>query len=675
MNSSNPSTTGGTGAIAYRRDVDGLRAVAVLLVVFDHVHTRLTGGYIGVDVFFVISGYLISSLILSEMAAGRFSIATFYERRLRRIFPALLAMLMGTSAIAYTLLIPSQTAAFAKSSLAALLSVSNILFWRQTGYFDAPSATKPLLHTWSLAVEEQFYIFFPLFLIAMQRWFPGRLRAAIWTIAALTFALACLIVPQDATAAFFFSPLRAWELLIGTILSQRWLPPIVGAVWRNIAAAAGFLLILIPSVVYTSATQFPGLAALPPCLGTALLIAAGETGPSVVGRLLAWRPVAFIGLVSYSLYLWHWPLLVFVETNYAHVSGGMSWQLKLAIVAVSFGVAILSWRYIEMPFRSGPLRPDRRTLLAITGSAAMVVAAAGVYMTVSDGAPFRYSLEALAMDGFASYDPNDAFRTNVCFIDPKYKSTFANFDKTGCLKQDPARRQYLLLGDSHAAHLYPGLKSVFPELNFMQATASSCLPLMTQRAGKAGYCVGLTSYIYGDYLIRHHVAAIVLSGRWFERDFAELGRTVAWIRQRGIKVIVVGPNIEFDASLPQLLALSAAGGRDSGVVERHRNPEPMLTDRKLADLAANQWKVRYVSVYQNLCGGDSSPCPAYAAPGVPLLFDGGHFTVEGSILLAKTMRVRNQLAWDIPDRIPQLIDGKQTAARTATQRRADVVYK
>jgi peptidoglycan/LPS O-acetylase OafA/YrhL len=207
--------------LSYRRDIDGLRAIAVLLVVLFHIRTRVIGGYIGVDVFFVISGYLISSTILSEMAVGKFSIVNFYERRIRRIFPALLIMMLVTTALAYHYLAPMEMESYAKSLLAALFSVSNIFFSHQAGYFDGASGLQPLLHTWSLAVEEQFYIFFPIMLIVVRKWAPNRLKTAIWTITGVTFLMACIWVRRDPIFTFFFAPLRAWELLIGTIVSQR----------------------------------------------------------------------------------------------------------------------------------------------------------------------------------------------------------------------------------------------------------------------------------------------------------------------------------------------------------------------------------------------------------------------------------------------------------------------
>jgi peptidoglycan/LPS O-acetylase OafA/YrhL len=634
-------------SLTYRPDVDGLRAVAVLLVVFYHLLTRFaTGGYVGVDVFFVISGYLISSVILSEMAAGKFSVVNFYERRIRRIFPALFAMLLGSAALTYFYFVPSETEAFAKSLLAALFSVSNFLFWRQAGYFDTPSALKPLLHTWSLAVEEQFYIFFPLFLIAVRRWFPDRLRAAIWSIAILTFALASITVPRDPAAAFYFAPLRAWELLIGTIVSQHYVPAIAGKMQRNAAAIGGLVLILAPAFLYTSKTPFPGIAALPPCLGAALIIAAGETGPSVVGRLLALRPVVFIGLISYSLYLWHWPILVFVERNYILSSAK---ELNRASVFVaSFIAATLSWLFVETPFRTGRFRPSRRALFAVAGVAVLLIAAVGASMIATQGFPSRFPSEALAIDRYTDFDPGVAFRKNECFIDPITTiggATFENFNKAVCLAEDPGRKQYLLIGDSHAADLYPGLRNVFPELNISQATAPGCGPFLSQPVDRENaYCIKIYQYIFDDYLSHHHVDAVLISVRWLEAYFPGLGNTVAWLQQHGIRVILFGPGIEFDVPLPRLLTLSLLHGNPS-MLDGHRKTEPLQTDEKLAEIARNQWKVDYISIYENLCipKMETSGCPVYAAPGVPLLFDTNHLTPLGSELFAKTMRDRHQL--------------------------------
>jgi len=644
-------------SITYRPDVDGLRALAVLLVVFEHLHTSVTGGYIGVDVFFVISGYLISSVILSEMSAGVFSITRFYERRIRRIFPALLVMLLGSAALTLICFIPSEADSFGRSLLAALFSSSNFLFWHRAGYFETQNA--PLLHTWSLAVEEQFYILFPIFLVVLHRWYPNRLRAAIWSLTVLTFALACFWVRRDATAAFFFAPLRAWELLIGTIISQHYVPAINRNWQRNLAAIAGLLLILIPSVVYTARTHFPGLAALPPCVGAALLITAGEKGHSTVGRVLAWRPVVFIGLISYSLYLWRWPILVFQQSSYILTSAPAgSGTAGVAVFAVSLAAGTLSWLFVETPFRTGRFRPARRVLFACTGVAFALIAAVGALLVTSKGYPSRFPSEALAIDRYSKYDVTRAYRKDVCFIDPATSagSNFVNFNKAVCLAEDRTRKQYLLIGDSHAAHLYPGLRTVFPELNISQATTGGCKAFLTQPKGKEAhaYCKDMWNYIYRDYLVHHHVDAVLISGQWYDADLPELGHTIHWMQQQGINVILFGPGIEFDTTLPRLLFTVSLLDRKAALIDSHSSTKPMQTEEKLAALARNQWKIRYISVYENLCARNLSEesaallrtrsgCPLYAARGVPLLFDAHHLTADGSILFARTVRSLHQL--------------------------------
>jgi hypothetical protein len=313
---------------------------------------------------------------------------------------------------------------------------------------------------------------FPLFLIVVRRWFPNRLKTAIWGITVLTFTLACVCVQRDPAAAFFFAPLRAWELLIGTIISQHYVPAINSNGQRNFTAMIGLLLIMVPSVLYTAKTPFPGLAALPPSVGAALLIAAGEGGHSLVGRLLAWRPVVFIGLMSYSLYLWHWPILVFQESSYILISAPPgSKPVKVAVFVASLIVATLSWLFVETPFRTGRFRPSRRALFLVTGIAVTLIAGVGSFTVAYEGFPARFPSEALDIDRYTNYDFTSAFRENVCFIDPKTTlgSAFTNFDKSTCLAEDPTPKHYLLIGDSHAAHLYPGLVTVFPELNISQA--------------------------------------------------------------------------------------------------------------------------------------------------------------------------------------------------------------
>jgi peptidoglycan/LPS O-acetylase OafA/YrhL len=621
---------------------------------FDHLGTRIRGGYIGVDVFFVISGYLISAVIMRDIRSGTFSISQFYERRIRRIFPALLVMLAGCSVLVYLCFVPAEVEAFTRSLLAALCSVSNILFWHQAGYFDAPSEMKPLLHTWSLAVEEQFYLVFPLFLLFVTRWLPGRIKSAIWLATGISFAGACFWTFHHPATAFFWAPLRAWELLMGTVLSQGYLPVTLWKKARNLSSMTGLLCILGPALLYSARTPFPGMAAVPPCLGAVLIIAAGEQGSSLVGKMLSLKPVVFVGLISYSLYLWHWPLIVFQRTNYILIDAPPgSKVVKVTIFLFSLVLATLSWALVETPFRRGRWKPGRPALFAINGVGFALLLLLCVRIAATHGFASRFPAQALAVDRYTRFDPTSAFREDVCFLGPE--DFFAQFNKTTCLlpapHSSPLRPQYLLLGDSHAAQLYPGLASTFPEIDLSQANTASCRPFLTQM-DQRGACGDLYRFIFGDYLKSHRPAAILLAGRWDESEFEPLGKTVQWLKDHGQHVILFGPGIEFNVPLPRLLAL-ALRDNTSTRVEAHRSLEPFLADVKLAVLARQVWHIDYISAYEDLCTwsaqtsvkqkGDLPVCPVFAAPGVPILFDADHMTPEGSALYARAIRQHHQL--------------------------------
>jgi peptidoglycan/LPS O-acetylase OafA/YrhL len=624
--------------IKYRTDIDGLRAVAVLLVVADHLRTHLSGGYIGVDVFFVISGYLISAVILKEMASGTFSIVNFYERRIRRIFPALIVLLLATCVPAWVYLFPSELRDFSRSLLAATFSVSNLWFFHQAGYFDAPSAFKPLLHTWSLAVEEQFYIFFPLFLVLVRRFAREHLKAAIVGIAGVTFVLALFYVRRDATAAFFLAPLRAWELLLGTILSQRYLPPLRSAAARNLATAAGFLLILVPALRYTATTPFPGLAAMPPCVGAVLIIAGGEYGSSLVGRALSLRPVVFVGLISYSLYLWHWPVLAFQNiAAMVSVLPESDRRLKLLLLAISLALGALSWRLVETPFRSGRLRPARRTLFAINAAGILAITGVAAAFLLTGGLPSRFPPDALRVAEYLDYDRRPIFREGSCFLSSG--DSLSSFRPSTCLAEDPARKNVLIMGDSQAAQLWFGLQKTYPGVNFLQATAFACpLLLDAPQAGSAG-CGGLSAYLHTDFLLRHHVDAVLYGGRWIADDVPNIEREMAWMYAHDIPVVLFGPMTEYDQPFPRVLAAALRAHRLDRV-PGHLTAPPRTLDAQLAILSRERWHVHYISYFSTMCRPD---CPNFAGPDVPVLFDEHHLTAAGSILFAGILQRENGL--------------------------------
>ena len=341
----------------YRRDIDGLRAFAVLPVILFHAgFAPFSGGYIGVDIFFVISGYLITTIILRELEEGRFSLLRFYERRIRRILPALFVMMAICTPIAWVLLSPYMFRDFTQSLAAVSVYLSNVLFWRESGYFDTATELKPLLHTWSLAVEEQYYVIVPMLLMAL--WALGRwvLFGVIVALALASLALAHWMADIYPSANFYLLPSRAWELLAGSIcafLLTRGL-----RVSNDPLALLGLAMVVVPVFVFDADTPFPSLYTLIPVGGTALVIL--FTGPgSRMAKLLGWAPFVWIGLISYSAYLWHQPIFAFTRI---HLIFEPSHELMAALSILSLAMGWVSWRFVERPFRNTrPSAPASQT--------------------------------------------------------------------------------------------------------------------------------------------------------------------------------------------------------------------------------------------------------------------------------------------------------------------------
>lgn len=347
---------------AYRPDIDGLRAIAVLSVTMFHFGIGpFRGGFAGVDIFFVISGYLITGIIHKEVAAGEFTFAAFYERRVRRIFPALFAMLLAVMVAAPFILLPSDLSRLGGAVISTLLFSSNVLFWRQSGYFDPAAQLNPLLHTWSLSVEEQFYIGFPILMLLIERYARRQIVPLLVLVAAISFALCLFFQPLRPTATFYLSPFRAWELLLGALLAVRAAPPITSRVAREVVSGAALMMLVASLLLLKEGPKFPGWEAAFPVVATAALLHSGASGDSLVRRILALRPMVLVGLISYSLYLWHWPLLVYARylNDTDELPGGAGYlMLALALLA---GWA--SYRWVETPFRrprSGQLPASRK---------------------------------------------------------------------------------------------------------------------------------------------------------------------------------------------------------------------------------------------------------------------------------------------------------------------------
>lgn len=444
-----PPQSAEPASLGYRADIDGLRAVSILVVLFFHAGVpAFSGGFVGVDVFFVISGFLITSIIHKEVKAGQFSIARFYERRIRRIFPALFPVLAFTLVVAAVVFNPIDFKVFGESVTATTLFSSNILFLRQSGYFDAAATTKPLLHTWSLAVEEQFYIVFPLLLMFIHQYLNNKYLKLLIFITLASFTLNLLGMTAYRTATFYLVPTRAWELLFGSLLALGELPLPRSQLLRNLLSALGLGLIILAVAAFNESTPFPGAAALVPVLGASLVIYSGTGGTSAIGRILGVKPMVYVGLISYSLYLWHWPLLVFAK---GLVFRDLTWLETTCLLLAAFAFSALSLRFVERPFRGArPILANRRSLFVLAAAVMLVACFAGSAIYLQNGMPYRNN-QASAFIFNANKDPG-WFGEEEGHV-PKLSASNLPL-QVGAKDVAPS---FILWGDSHAKALIPAI--------------------------------------------------------------------------------------------------------------------------------------------------------------------------------------------------------------------------
>lgn len=491
---------------SYRPDIDGIRAIAILSVVLYHAGVpMLSGGFTGVDIFFVISGYLIGGHILSELCSGAFSFLRFYKRRAKRILPAFYVVIAFAILTAIILLSPFEANEFAKEGVTSIVSASNIYFARSSNYFQTKSELYPLLMTWSLGVEEQFYAVIPLLMALLARMRRGLILPAILVVCALSFVIATRELNSHPDMAFYSLPARAWELGVGVALAVAelsWKRKLLSARWTQAASLMGFALMLVPMHLLTSGTPFPGVAALPSVLGTALVIAAPVSW--INRRLLSLSPLVFVGKISYSWYLWHWPLLAFMRI----ASGGTLRPYAVAVaIAVSLGMAFLSYHFIEQPFRRSSRAPTSLLIRYAAVSLGFVVVCAVLLM--SHGLPKRYP--ALIQEG--------EMESHSCLA--SYGSERPDLSSHCYAASDP-RPSVVLWGDSHSAALAPAVRQAANTegYNFIQMTKASCLPLtgvaksVPQHPLAASECVHFNNTVLNLIVADSRIRIVIMAGRW-----------------------------------------------------------------------------------------------------------------------------------------------------------------
>ncbi|OYT85590.1 MAG: acyltransferase [Burkholderiales bacterium PBB6] len=629
----------------HRREIDGLRALAVIPVILFHAgFEAFSGGFVGVDIFFVISGYLITTIILAELERGSFSIVNFYERRARRIMPALFLVMVVCIPFAWFWLLPSDLRDFSRSLAVVSLFASNILFWSESGYFDSATELKPLLHTWSLAVEEQYYVLFPLFL--MLCWRLGKR----WILIALVFVFVVSLAGAQwgayakPAAAFYLLPTRIWELLIGAFAAFYLSQANRKDVGRGVSELAGWLgvsLIFYAIFAYSKITPFPGFYALVPTLG-ALLIIVFASQQTTVGRIMGNKAFVGIGLISYSAYLWHQPIFAF--TRHKSVSEPSA-LLFLGLSLLTIGLAYLSWRFVEAPFRRKGAFSRRYIFgLVLLGTGFfLLVGLVGYKQNGFEDYYFKNRVGSADKEiiSYTKYGESAEFkrgyRYGTCFYGSELNS-FEYFDRSECLAISTKKKNYLVLGDSHSAHLADAFRNNFPQHNFLQASASGCKPVLPLAGEKR--CTDLVNFIYGSFLPSNKIDGIILSARWATNDIESLKGTVDHLSKYVSIVYVMGPTVEYRPSLPLLILKLKSKVGDSEAIRRYTDQERFALSDQMG-LALKSKNALYVPIVQEFCSSVS--CRILTKDGVPMVWDYGHFTLEGADFLVKSLLKKEML--------------------------------
>jgi peptidoglycan/LPS O-acetylase OafA/YrhL len=612
--------------LSYRPDIDGLRAIAVLAVVIFHAFPGvLPGGFVGVDIFFVISGYLIGSILLLQLSEGRFSFLDFYARRIKRIFPSVLLVLAASYVFGWFNLIDTEYKELGKHIAAGASFVSNFALWSEAGYFDLSAETKPLLHLWSLAVEEQFYVFWPLMLWAFHRWRINPLFAIVG-VGVASFALNIALAHTNPTADFYSPFTRFWELMIGCSLAYRHINK-QGVPSRNanFSAAAGALMIVLSLILFRGQQGYPGWEALLPTCGACLLISAGSDS-AINRRILNTRLLVWAGLISFPLYLWHWPLLVFSRLQAGETP---AWSVRLLAILAAVVLAWMSYCLVEMPIRFGKRNVWTVPMLVL---AMTVVGLLGFKTYQRDGLSFRlaYMVEQFAGD---QSNIDNGWRTHSCFLEDA-----DNVDMfVASCTESGTRPLVFLWGDSTAAALYPGLRSLQRQYDFRIAeyAAGNCPPLLGADA-RNERCAEIHQNILAK-IQKEQPDLVVMTGKWAATDAAKISGTVAALRRAGItRFVIAGPTPEWHEILPkiywlywrkfhEILPKYTRFGLAAATAEADQ--------RMLA--AATQLGVPYISIYRALCNQDGCETRTGPGRGQILISDYIHLTPAGSIALLR----------------------------------------
>ncbi|ABC38515.1 acyltransferase family protein [Burkholderia thailandensis] len=603
----------------YRADIDGLRAIAVASVLVFHAFPNvLPGGFVGVDVFFVISGYLITQLMIDGLENGEFRFFRFYIRRVARLFPALLITLAACYGFGWFNLLDYEFKALGKHIASGALSIANWVYWKESGYFDVDSIQKPLLHLWSLGVEEQFYLFWPMVLWLLFRFRKNALLAIVG-IGIASFVANVILTEHRQASAFFLPMPRAWELMLGAAVAFMHSKNICFArEYADCKAAFGMLLIAAACVMLNEKSSFPGWWALLPTFGAAITIDARHS--RINGRLLSHPWFVGIGLISYPLYLYHWPLLSSLQVVSIDTP---AWQLRAAALLCCFPLAWGTYRFIERPLRRNSRPALTATLLAVSMAGVGYI---GFNTYDRDGLNFRMSRLVTQFTDDVHFDLDREWRRHTCYIADE-ETAFA----PECADSGGTGPLMMLWGDSHSAAVYPALRDSHRAfgMRLAQYSVASCPPVLLR-----GPCdsveAGILSVVRA---IKPDV--IVLTANWTKDSLDSLRQTVDAIRESGVnRIVLLGPVPKWTAMLPKVYW---------AYWRKHREKLPEYTafglDTSVAELdryargTASSLGIEYASAYQALCNDKGCRTRYGSGKGKPIMYDDHHLTPAGATAL------------------------------------------
>jgi len=613
--------------LRYFPHIDGLRTIAILPVVAFHADVAaIPGGFTGVDIFFVISGYLITSIIIREIRENSFSILEFYKRRALRILPAYVAMVLFVLATSYWISLPDEVERLGRSVVASAFFISNIYFWRITDYFSPDSIYEPMIHAWTLSVEEQYYILIPILLLIVARFLGAHFVAIFALLTVASFGLAVALLETHELATFYLLPMRAWEFGAGSLVALAGIDISRTRRFRTPFALIGLVLIAWSMFGLSAQSPFPGPNAAFAVVGATLLIIFAPG--SFVGNALSSRPAVSIGKISYSLYLWHWPLIVFYRSWY----GPELHVLDIAIlITVSLAVATLSFFFIEQPFRTAWMRGQSGGRVTGIGLACLLFVGASGFTVMQFGDRWGgHSAEVRQMASFIGYRARST--PHPCFIHARTPGLIKAYDPVACLPEDPSKHTVLIMGDSHSEHLMSAFEDVYSNINWQFAGATGCFPDFNNT--KKWYCPSLyRDFVFKNHLSKGEVDTVILSMRWTKENLEKADKLLQALLENVNKVVLIGPTPEYEAGFPRLKARAITRSQDN--VVHYLRPEVHDIDQMMI---ARNWPdgVQYISIYNQICPSDN--CRETLPDGTPLISDYGHYTARASRDILEKMR-------------------------------------